>query len=216
MFSKINKTRQQTESHCGPATLQMILSHLGVEVSQDDVVDAAGVRSTIEEHGMSMAELAKATKVLAPDMKFWVKRYGSVSDLKKILREYNYPVGIDWQGIFEIEGEYDETGYIGVTPEAMATAGYSIESNDGEHGHYCVAVDIDTNANFIQIADPYGHYADEARFIRLQEFVSRWWDRDVRLDEKTRKKILIDEYRSFFLVLPKGATFPDEMGMLEL
>lgn len=216
LFSKITRARQLTESYCGAATVQMLLSHYGVEVQQNQVVEAAGVQSTVEEHGMSMHELAKAVKILAPELRFWVKRYGTISDLKKILREYNYPVGFDWQGIFEVEDEYNKEGYQGVTEETMSRAGYSIESNDGEHGHFCVAVDIDTNANYIQIADPYGHYADKPRFIRLQEFLSRWWDQDVRVDPQTGKKTVVDEYRSFFLLLPKSATFPDEMGMLEL
>jgi len=212
----INRARQLTESYCGAATIQMLLSHYGIEVHQEEVVDAAGVRATVEIHGMSIAEMAKAVKTLTPQMKFWVKRNGTVSDLKKVLREYNYPVGIDWQGIFEVADEYDGTSYVGVNEQSLAEAGYSNESNDGEHGHYCVAVDVDTNENYIQLADPYGHYADRDRFIRLQEFINRWWDRDVRVDPKTGKKTTIEEYRPFFVILPESIVFPEEMGMTEM
>ncbi len=215
-FSSISRVRQLTESHCGPATIQMLLSHYGIEFHQDAIVAAAGAQATVEKHGMSLADMAKAIKTLVPEMSFWVKRFGSISELKKIVREYNYPVGVDWQGIFEIADEYDKSGYLGVSEEALADAGYSYESNDGEHGHYCVVVDVDTNENYVRLADPYGHYAEKDRFIRLQEFSNRWWDQDTRVDHWTGKKEVIDECRTFFLILPKNVSFPVELGMTEL
>jgi hypothetical protein len=216
-FSSLSRARQLTETFCGPATIQMLLSHYGIEVHQQQVVEAAGVQATVEIHGIPVEELGRAVRKLAPEMKFWVKRFGTITELKKIVREYNYPVGVDWQGIFEIADEYDKsTGYVGVTDEALAEAGYSYDSNDGEHGHYSVVVDVDTNENYIQIADPYGHYAEKDRFIRLQEFSNRWWDEDIRVDSWTGKKKVTDECRTFFVIVPANVTFPEEMGMSEV
>lgn len=216
-FSSLCRTRQLTESYCGPATIQMLLSHYGIEIHQQQVVDAVGLQATVELHGVPVDDLGRAVKTLAPGMRFWVKRFGAITELQKIVREYNYPVGVDWQGIFEVEGEYDKkTGYVGVTEETLADAGYSYESNDGTHGHYCVVVDVDTNENYVRIADPYGHYAENDRFIRLQEFSNRWWDQDVRFDPWTGKKTVTDECRTFFVIVPESVTFPAEMGMTEI
>jgi len=216
MQDKLSRSRQQTETYCGPATMQMLLSHYGITIQQQQVVDAAGVQATVELHGVPVNDLAKVVKIVAPEMKFWVKRFGTITELKKIVREYNYPVGVDWQGIFEIADEYDKTGYLGVTEEALAEAGYSYESNDGTHGHYCVVVDVDTNENYIQLADPYGHYAEKDRFIRIQEFSNRWWDQDIRIDAMTGKEVVTDECRTFFVIVPANITFPEEMGMTEI
>lgn len=215
MQDKLSRSRQLMETYCGPATIQMLLSHYGIEVHQQQVVDVAGVQATVELHGVPVDDLGKAVKLIVPEMKFWVKRFGTITELKKIVREYNYPVGVDWQGIFEIADEYDETGYRGVTEETLADAGYSYESNDGTHGHYCVVVDVDTNENYIRLADPYGHYAEKDRFIRISEFSNRWWDQDVRVDPLSGKKIVTDECRTFFVIVPEGVTFPEEMGMTE-
>lgn len=215
-FSGLGRVRQLTESFCGPATVSMLLGHMGLDISQQKIVQAGGVEQTVEEHGMSIMEIGKAVNQVAPNLRFWVKRFGSISELKKIVREYNYPVGVNWQGIFEVENEYDETGFLGVTKESLARAGYSYDSNDGNHGHYSVVVDVDTNENYIRIADPYGHYADKDRFIRLQEFSNRWWDQDIRKDTRTGKKTVFDECRTFFVIVPEGVAFPEEMGMKEI
>jgi hypothetical protein len=215
-FSSLSRVRQLTETYCGPATIQMLLSHYGIAIDQQQVVDIAGVQSTVGKHGIPVNDMGRTVKTLASGMKFWVKRFGTITELQKIVREYNYPVGVDWQGIFEIADEYDLTGYVGVSEQALAEAGYSYDSNDGTHGHYCVIVDVDTNENYVRIADPYGHYAEKDRFIRLSEFSNRWWDQDIRIDPVTGKKKVTDECRTFFVIVPENITFPEEMGMTEL
>src|SRR5512133_2564863 len=92
---------QISESHCGPAVIQMLLSNLGIEVSQEAVAEAGGATELIELNGMRVDQLARAVRVLAPDARFWYKDHSSLDDLIRLVSEYRYPVGVEWQGLFE-------------------------------------------------------------------------------------------------------------------
>jgi hypothetical protein len=166
-FRALSRVRQLSSSHCGPASLQILLSHFGITAHQEEIVEAGGVRETIVKRGMSVAQLARAVRNIDPRMSLWVKRESTLSDLVKMVREYNYPVAINWQGVFEQGGEYE-----------------SVDEDDngeddgtlGDQGHYSVIIDVDTANNYIRIVDPYGHYAGKDRFFMIQEFLGRWWD----------------------------------------
>ena len=98
-FRGLGRTRQVNGSYCGPAVLQTLLSHFGVMVSQEQLVDAANCRSTVMERGMPMESLAEAIHRAVPGMSFWMKRGATIADLEKITGEYRFPVAVDWQGI---------------------------------------------------------------------------------------------------------------------
>jgi hypothetical protein len=210
-FRNIKRVRQLTGSYCGAASLQILLSHFGLEVHQEQIIDAAMCRDTVASRGMSVEQIARAAKVIVPGMNFWVKRESNLSDLVKMLREFNYPVAVDWQGVFEFGDEYDDGGSGQINPQVPQESDGTI----GDQGHYSVVVDVDTANNYIRISDPYGSYAGKDRLFMIQEFLSRWWDDRMDIDS-SGKKNYVYENRLTFLVLPKSLSFPEDMGMKKI
>src|SRR5258708_7197679 len=94
------KVAQQTDSHCGPAVVQLLMAHLNRAVTQDEIVTAAKVRSTIMRHGTRPDQLAHAVAVLAPEIQFWFKQKTGIQDLEALVHTYHWPVAINWQGLF--------------------------------------------------------------------------------------------------------------------
>src|SRR5512143_3600139 len=99
---------QISESHCGPAVIVMLLHHLGIEVTQEAVAEAGGAVDLIELYGMRVDQLERAVRQLAPQSRFWSKDMATIEELVEIVNTYHYPVGIEWQGLFEDSLE-DET-----------------------------------------------------------------------------------------------------------
>src|SRR5258706_7186138 len=143
-------------------------------------------------------------------MRLCVKREACLADLVRMGREYNYPVAVNWQGMFEMANEYNLDSEIGKQDQ--------IEEPDGtigDQGHYSVVIDVDTANNYIRIIDPYGHYAEKDRFFMIQEFLGRWWDDRMDYEPDGSKKYVY-ENRLMFVVLPKELRFPEELGMVEV
>src|SRR5574338_282691 len=92
---------QISEAHCGPAIIKMMLSNQGIEVTQEQVAEAGGATSLIAMHGMRVDQLARAVQVLAPSMRFYYKDQSTIDELARIVQIYGYPVGVEWQGVFE-------------------------------------------------------------------------------------------------------------------
>ena len=204
-FKGLNRVKQITASHCGPAVLVTLLSHFGIEVTQEKIVEAAGIEKTVISRGMSVEQMARAINTAFPSMSFWVKRESEVEDLTRLVREYNYPVGINWQGIFKKGCEYDVEGI-----------GDESDGSLGEDGHYSVVIDVDPVQDFVRIADPYGSYAGKDRFFGIKKFVKRWWDDRMDYSRKTKEKKYVYENRLSFLVIPSAFDFPVELGMIKL
>jgi len=206
---RIGRVRQNTGSYCGPATVQILAAHFGVALDQEQIVDAAGIRSTISLRGMSAEQMAKAVKNLMPGYSFWMKMYGTLGDIEKMVRVFNYPVGVNWQGIFERQEYVDDLS------EAQREEYIDEPMCRGEEGHYAAVVDLDRGGNHLRIMDPYGHYAEADRFVNLQEFENRWWDdRMDYFDDGTKKYFYAN--RLMFAIVPKGVKLPEEIGMREI
>src|SRR5215510_12281441 len=117
-YFKLKRTTQISGSHCGPATIQMLLSNLGIDLSQEQIAEAGDATELIEQDGMRVDQLARAVVLLAPEVEFWYKENAMLSQLVSIVTEHQYPVGIEWQGIFD-DDEPDTDG-------------------DNDYGHYSV------------------------------------------------------------------------------
>ena len=206
---KVGRVRQVTGAYCGPAVVQILAAHFGVALDQEAIVDAAGVRDKIELRGISVEQMAKAVGVLMPDYTLWIKMESSLDDIEKMVRVYNYPVAVNWQGIFE-KNEYANR----LTPAQME-AYEDEEECKGEEGHYSVVVDIDKTMNYVRIMDPYGHYSEEDRFIALGEFEQRWWDDRMDYPEDGTKQYFYAKQLMFALV-PRGISLPENIGMKEI
>ncbi|HEX7017870.1 MAG TPA: hypothetical protein VF209_03115 [Patescibacteria group bacterium] len=187
---------QQTDSHCGPAVMQSLLYNLNVSVTQDQIVEAAGVHNIFED-GTRPTELAQAVTKLAPHLQFWFKQYGCRHDLETLIHTHHWPVAVNWQGLF-----YD-------TPEEEAAS-----DSESDHGHYSVVIDINISKDMIVISDPYSEYAKSPRIFSLQWFEQRWWDVANDVDPSTGEEIVTRTNHLMFLVAPREATFPSEIGMM--
>jgi len=189
-FSRLRRIQQITENHCGPAVTQMLLENVGVNVSQEEITEAAGATHTIETHGTRVDQLAKAVHELAPIAKLWYKEKASVDDLEYVLEECKFPVGVEWQGLFE-----------------------DMDDDEDDYGHYSIIAHIDKVKDEIIVVDPYKDFVDQSRIVKMSTFLNRWWDftevKDMETGEKTFKK---DE-QLFFVIAPLSVAFPAELGM---
>jgi hypothetical protein len=190
------KTTQETDSHCGPAVLQSLFGFLGKKVTQDQVVTASRNKLRISEHGTRPDQIAHAVTKLTPQFEFWYKQKASREDLDILIHKHRWPVAVNWQGLFYDTLEEEQ-----------------LKNPRGDHGHYSVAIDINIAKDEILIADPYSDYSDKPRIFSLAWFESRWWDTDKYKDRITGKKKLKKTTCFIFIVTPKGATFPKEIGM---
>lgn len=202
-YSRLRRIKQIDEVHCGPATLQMLLMHLGIEVSQLDIDKAIHAQDFIDEHGTRPDQLAEAVRSLAPQAQFWVKEYTTIEELETLVNQYLYPVGVEWQNLFydSIEEEYEDTnGH----PEQF------------DFGHYSIVSHMDEEGDEIVMVDPYPAFNDEYRYFSLKWFESRWWDDNQTKDPLTGHIYMKRDKRLCFIVTLKGMPFPKILGMKPL
>jgi len=151
-FPKMKRVKQITYSHCGPAVLEELFSFLGKKISQKSVVKTLHAEAKIKKSGLNVADLAKAANALGgKEFAFWSKKNSKISDLDKIINKFEYPVGVEWQGIF-------------------------YEDEDEDSGHYAVITKINPKTNYIRICDSYARFAGVDRRFALKDFTKRWWD----------------------------------------
>ena len=189
-FPTMKRVCQKTNSHCGPAVLEMLFSFVGVYFDQDEFVEIIGKdEENLKIYGMTVAEMSKAAKILAPEHNFWFKENSSLSDLQQIVKEYGFPVGIEWQGVF-------------------------YEDADEDDGHYSVVTYVDTVNNIIMLSDPYKRFAGSDRTFHIMEFDHRWWDENEVVDRELNRKFITREEHMMFLVTPKESIFPETLEMI--
>ncbi len=184
---------QISESHCGPAVIQMLLHNLGIEVTQEAVTEAGGAGDLIQLHGMRVDQLERAVRQLAPQTCFWHKDHSRIEELVQITVDYNYIVGIEWQGLFEDTLEE--------------------ETQDGDYGHYSVVTMADPKSRKITIVDPYKDFRLQDRILTFEFFMTRWWDMNDFPDPLTGKYNLVEDRQMMFLITPEEETFPKLLGM---
>ena len=189
-FSRLRRIEQITENHCGPAVTQMLLENIGVNVSQEEITEAAGATHTIETHGTRVDQLARAVQELAPIAKLWYREKASVEDLEYVLNECKFPVGVEWQGLFE-----------------------DMDDDDEDYGHYSIIAHIDTVKDEIIVVDPYKDFVDQSRIVNMSLFLNRWWDFNEVKDPETGEKEFKKDEQLFFVIAPLSMAFPAELGM---
>ena len=189
-FSRLRRIQQITENHCGPAVIQMLLENIGVNATQEEITEAAGATHTIETHGTRVDQLAKAVQQLAPIAKLWFKEKATLEDLEYVLDTCKFPVGVEWQGLFE-----------------------DMDDDDEDDGHYSIISHIDKAKDEIIVVDPYKDFVDQNRIVRMSLFLNRWWDFNEVKDLQTGEKRFKKDEQLFFVVVPLSVTFPDELGM---
>jgi len=178
----------------------MLASFRNISIPQDEFVRAAAVMDKIKKCGMTLADLSRAVSVLMPDYLFWFKREASIGELSSLVNKCGYPVGVEWQGIFDDRDEEEEETD-------------SEDSGDDDKGHYAVVTGINTADNWMMLADPY-HNQGIDRQMTILEFERRWWDMNEIQDPYTGKWKQFDDYHALFTILPKGDATPELFNML--
>lgn len=194
---KIPLVNQKTPSHCGPAVMQMLLSYLKVKTTQDEVVAAGKVQRRIRQYGMRPDMMATALKSLSPKHALWFKQNATMADIATLIEKYKTPVGINWQGLF----------YHTALEEKLS-------GSKSDRGHYSIIVGINKKHTQIAILDPYHDHQANPRIFSYRWFYRRWWDYVTEPDKKTGKSKRHDTKRLIFIITPKTAEFPKEMGLL--
>lgn len=189
-FSRLRRIEQITENHCGPAVIQMLLENIGVNATQEEITEAAGAAQTIETYGTRVDQLAKAVQQLTPIAKLWFKDKASAEDLEYVLEECKFPVGVEWQGLFD-----------------------DMDGDDEDYGHYSIVAHIDKLKDELIVVDPYKDFVDQSRIVRMSLFLSRWWDFNEVKDPQTGEKTFKKDEQLFFVVVPLSVAFPVELGM---
>lgn len=189
-FNRLRWIQQITENHCGPAVTQMLLENIGVDVTQEAITEAAGATLTIESHGTRVDQLAKAVDQLTPNARLWYKEFASPQDLEYVLNTCRFPVGVEWQGLFD-----------------------DMDDDEEDYGHYSIVAHIDEARDELIIVDPYKDFVDQNRIIKMSVFLNRWWDFNDVKDPHSGEIISKKDQQLFFVIAPKQTTFPIELGM---
>jgi hypothetical protein len=189
-FNRLRWIQQITENHCGPAVTQMLLENIGVNVTQEAITAAADATLTIESHGTRIDQLAKAVDQLAPHARLWYKDKASLQDLEYVLNIAKFPVGVEWQGLFD-----------------------DMDDDEEDYGHYSIVAHIDEAKDELIIVDPYKDFVDQNRIIRISIFLKRWWDFNDVKDSESGKIVSKKDEQLFFLIAPHETSFPIKLGM---
>lgn len=174
----------------------MLCSYLGRPKEQEAYVQAAGVALRIKTEGMTVNELGLAASRLFPELTFWSKNYATLSELSKLVNQYNFPVGVEWQGIFDNPDD-DES---------------SNEDSDDDPGHYSVITGISTEENWLTLADPYRNRGFDKQ-LTILEFVRRWWDINIIINPRTGKHEEVDDYHTLFIITPNNGISPSDLNL---
>jgi hypothetical protein len=189
-FNRLRWIQQITENHCGPAVTQMLLENIGVNVSQEAITEAADATLTIASHGTRVDQLAKAVDQLSPNARLWYKDHASAQDLQYVLNTCKFPVGVEWQGLFD-----------------------DMDDDDEDYGHYSIVAHIDEAKDELIIVDPYKDFVDQNRILKMSLFLKRWWDFNDIKDPQSGRIVSKKDEQLFFVITPREMSFPVELGM---
>jgi hypothetical protein len=203
---------QISESHCGPAVIQMLLSHLGIDVTQEEVAEAGGATNLIALNGMRVDQLARAVQRLAPQVIFYYKDHTSIDELARVVNDYRHPAGVEWQGVFEDEEE-QQPDEVKSGPADQAGLLADSESEDSDYGHYSLVIRADRRRRQLIISDPYKDYFSQARVFGFEEFDQRWYDYNEIPDPISGKPVLVEDDHLIFVVVRRNVLFPRRMGL---
>lgn len=203
---------QISESHCGPAVIQMLLSRLSVDVTQEAVAEAGGATNLIEMNGVRVDQLARAVRRLSPQLHFYYKNHATIDELARVVIDYQHPAGVEWQGIFEDEAEQQfSEPKPGAADQAALLA--DSETEDSDYGHYSLVVRADRRKRQLTIADPYKDYISQDRVFSFDVFDRRWYDFNEVPDPISGQPVLVEDDHLIFVITRRNVLFPQRMGM---
>lgn len=194
---RLKRFAQITDSHCGPAVVQMLLYHQGFAFTQDQITQAARAKTRIIKEGTRPDHLARAVRVLTPNLRVFFKDNATSRDLDMLLNTHRVPVGVNWQGLF-----YD-------TVEAEKKY-----SPFDDHGHYSIVIGFNAQKDQIITADPYSEYTGKPRTFKYSWFKTRWYDTDPEINYQHGLKTTFVSKRFLFVALPKDSKIVSKCHLL--
>jgi hypothetical protein len=183
---RLKRFAQITDSHCGPAVIQMLLYRYGFTYSQKQIVAAARAKTRLIKEGTRPDHLARAVRVLAPAYRLYFKDLATSRDLNLLINTHKVPVAVNWQGLF-----YDT-----VLEEKKF-------SPFDDHGHYSIVIGFDPTKDSLVMAEPYYEYTPKPRTFKYSWFKTRWHDADPQTKPKEEFKTSFISKRLLFVVLEK-------------
>ena len=169
----------------------MLLTNIGIDVSQEALTKSAGITRSITKHGTRIDQMGNAIENLKLPARLWYKTHCLVDDIRTLLDTYRYPVGIEWQGLFSDEAE---------------------KPND-DSGHYSVVARVDAQKKALIIVDPYKDFAAQDRIIRIDTFLKRWWDENQIPHTGSKRAHAIRDERLLFIVTKSDVSLPESLGL---
>ncbi|HEX8923482.1 MAG TPA: hypothetical protein VF828_02000 [Patescibacteria group bacterium] len=188
---------QISDSHCGPAVVQMLLENHGVITTQEDIVHQAAIEKTLEKHGSRIDQLAYAVKKIRPDFDLLYKDLSNLNEIDEFINSYDLPVAVEWQGLFEegISGDNEDLSY-----------------EDTDYGHYSIISRLDTARKELIIVDPYKDFIDQDRIFSFSQFLDRWWDSNEVTDSLGDSHQIVDN-QLFFIIVPQSFQLPPDIKL---
>src|SRR5258708_32663034 len=122
-------------------------------VTQEEIVYSINVASKLDTHGVTVAELGEATRILFPNLHFWFKEHSNIADLNNIINKYKHPVAIEWQGIF-------------------------LENRDDDNGDYSIVTHIDLDKNSLLKFDPYPPFPKRNKKVHITHAELKSWEQN--------------------------------------
>jgi hypothetical protein len=195
-FPEMPRIAQANPFYCGPTVMEMLLKYRGVHhLDQNELAQISGVGDRIFDVGMTLSEMANTINSLELPVQFWFKTDSNLKELGTIINDYQQPVGVEWQGVFDYDDdEIDEDG-------------------DDDPGHYSIVTYCSTYDNQILIADPDHHYAGSDRRFSVMQFERRWWDINSTRDPYTGAYQETEDYHALYVIVPKEEIWPTQLDM---
>lgn len=192
-FAGMTRAREISNYSCGSATMEMLLSYVGVKTTQTKLIKSIRAQNKIKLYGLDVNDLAKITKIAGKkELVFWRKHHATINDLVLAINKFKYPVGVEWQGDF-------------------------YEDEDEYKGHYAVVTKIVKKSGFLRMSDPYFNtffgYKDLDRKYKISDFVKMWWDTNEIRISNSKKTKLVKDTKVMFVVTKKGDSWPKKLGM---
>jgi len=106
------------------------------------------------------------------------------------LNECKFPVGVEWQGLFD-----------------------DVDDDDEDYGHYSIIAHLDQVKDELIVVDPYKDFVNQHRILKMSVFLKRWWDFNKVKDPQAGEKVFKKDEQLFFVVTPLSVSFPAELGM---
>lgn len=182
-FPSMKRVKQISVSHCGPAVLEALFSFVGFKISQTAVVKSLRAKNKIKNIGLSVKDLAGAVRALGKGEYVFWRKTNASVSLLETIIE---------------KYKY---------PIGIEWQGVFYEFEDEDNGHYSIITSINSKTNILRIADSFDEFAGIDRKFPIKFFVKRWWDSNV-----IKGRTLVDR-RVAFVIVPKGETWPKEIGM---